>query len=128
MNLNGGAPSILMPIFYLYLLLTHLWINDTQKELLFLGALGGWKVSGQEAFERVCDLASSNGSDVLQGLLGGGEWLVSGKLDHLAESLDIHDGLLDLGKLTTCFVELLLLEDAVTGSGLVQNKQLGHVL
>ena len=65
------------------LLLAHLGVNDAKQELLLLGALGGGEVSGQEAFERVCHLVVSDGSDVLESLLGGGEGLVGCQLDHL---------------------------------------------
>ena len=99
---------------YIYLLLSHLWFSNSEEELLLLGALCSWQVSSQEVFERVCDLVLSDSLDVVEGFLGGGEWLVSGELEHLAESLDVSDSFLDLGELTACFVEFFLFEEAVS--------------
>ena len=46
------------------LLLTHLRISNSEKELLLFGAFGGWKVSGQEILERVIDLVKSDICDI----------------------------------------------------------------
>jgi len=100
-------------------LLTHFWIDDSEQELLLLGTLGGWEVGGQKVFERVCHFVASDGSDVLEGFLGSGEWLIGSQFDHLAESLEVSDGLLDLGELSASFIEFLLLEEAVSGSTFV---------
>ena len=65
------------------LLLAHLGVDNAEQELLLFGALGGWEVSSQETFERVCDFVVGDGSDVLEGFLSGGEGLVSAELNHL---------------------------------------------
>lgn len=98
-----------------YLLLAHLWINDTEKELLFLGALCCWQVSGQETFERVCDFIACDGGDILKCLFCSSKWLVCSQLNHLGKSLDISDCLLDLGELTTSLIELFFFEKSVSG-------------
>ena len=97
-----------------HLLLTHLWVRNTQQKLLLLGALGSWQVSCQKRFERVRNLVLSDVLDVFKGLLGSGEWLVSGKLNHLGKSFEGSNSLLDLAELTSSSIEFFLLEKAVT--------------
>jgi len=107
-------------------LLAHFWVGDAKQVLLFLRALSGWKVSGQEVFERVCNLTSSDGSDIFKSLFGGSEWLIGCELDHLAESLDVSDGFLDLGELATSFIEFFFFKEAVPRGTFVEYEKLRH--
>jgi hypothetical protein len=95
------------------LLLTHLWVGDTQEELLLLGGLGGRQVGGQKLFESVRNSVGSDILNVFKSLLSSGKWLIGGELDHLRESLQRANGLLDLAKLASSGIEFFLFEKAV---------------
>jgi hypothetical protein len=96
------------------LLLAHFGVNDSKQELLVLGTLRGWQVSGQEFFESVGHFVVGNGSHVFQGLLSSCEGLVGSQLDHFAESFDIHQSLLNFVELTSSSIEFIFLKEAVT--------------
>jgi hypothetical protein len=51
--------------------------------------------------------------NVTESLLSGGEWLIGGELDHLRESLQRANSLLDLTKLASSGIEFFLFEKAV---------------
>ena len=93
--------------------MTHLWVGDTQEELLLLGRLGGGQVGGQKLFESVRNSIGSNILNVSESLLSSGEWLIGSELDHLRESLQRANGLLDLTKLASSGIEFFLFEKAV---------------
>ena len=95
------------------LLLTHLWVGDTQEELLLLGGLGGRQVGGQKLFESVRNSVGSDILNVFKSLLSSGKWLIGGELYHLRESLQRANGLLDLAKLASSGIEFFLFEKAV---------------
>jgi len=99
-------------------LFTESGVGDTKLELLFLGGLSGGQVLGQKVLEGVGNLAVHVGHDVLEGLLGSAEGLVSSQADHLGEAFQGGNGLLDLGKGATSGVVLGDLEEAQTGSSL----------
>jgi len=83
-------------------------------------------VGGQKLFERVRNFVCGNILNVFKGLLGGSEWLIGCKLDHLGEPLKRSNGFLYLAELSSSSIELLLLEEAVSRSGFVQNVKLRH--
>ena len=99
---------------YRHLLLTHLWVGNTQQKLLLFSALSSWQVGRQKRFERVRDLVLGDILDVLESFFSGSEWLIGSELDHLGESLKRANGFLNLAKLTAGSVEFLLLEKAIT--------------
>jgi len=45
--------------------LAHFWIHYAQKELLLLGALGGWEMCNKEVLERAGHFVRRNCSDIL---------------------------------------------------------------
>jgi len=58
-------------------------------------------------------LSLSDGQDVLEGLLSSGEWLIGNEFDHLRESLQGADRLLDFGKVAASLIVLFLLKEAI---------------
>lgn len=106
--------------------LAHVRVADAQGKLLLLGGLGGGQMRRKESLEGGGNLVLGEGLDVLESFLGSFEWLVGLDGDHLGEAFEGVDGLLDLGQLGAGGVVLLLLEEAVSAGGLVENEQL-HV-
>ena len=70
-------------------------------------------MGGQKLFESVRNSIGSNILNVSESLFCGGEWLISGKLDHLRESFQRANSLLDLTKLASSGIEFFLFEKAV---------------
>ena len=105
-------------------LATHVGISNTQQELLLLGALSRRQARRQEVLERGRDLILSNGHNILKCLLGCLKRIAGRELDHLSEPVQTQNGLLDLGQLSTSFIEFLLLEQAVPGGAFVQDEEL----
>jgi len=71
-------------------------VTDSELVLLFLGSLGSGEMGSQKVFEGGGNLTLHVGNDVLKSFLSSGEGLVSSESDHLGESLERVNGLLDL--------------------------------
>ena len=106
--------------------LSHVGVANAQRELLLFGRLGGGQVRREERLQGGGDLVLGEGLNVLESLLSSFEGLVRLDGNHLCEAFERVDGLLDLGQLGAGRVVLLLLKEAVSAGGLVENEQL-HV-
>ena len=107
-------------------LATHVRVSDTKQKLLFLGALSGRQTCGQEIFHCRRHLVLGDGHNILKSFLSSLERVACGELHHFGEALEAQNGLLNLWKLSTGLIKLLLLEEAVAGGTLVQNEKLRH--
>jgi hypothetical protein len=69
-------------------------------------------VSGQKVLESTRNLDIHGSNNVLKGLFGSTERLVSSKAYHFSESFKRINGLLDLGERATCGIILSNFEEA----------------